>query len=71
LLQVDIEILPKMEEKELFKTYAEDYNTGTLPHRKYYDMDAYEARKAAKAAKKGRPVVSVAGHMLSFPCAVA
>jgi hypothetical protein len=66
LLQVDIEILPKMEEKD-----AEDYNTGTLPHRKYYDMDAYEARKAAKAAKKGRPVVSVAGHMLSFPCAVA
>ena len=27
--KVDVELLPKLEEKELFKTYMEDYNTGT------------------------------------------
>ncbi len=31
----------------------QDYNTSTLPHVKFYDLDAYEKRKAAKAAKKG------------------
>ena len=32
-------------------------NTGTLPHRKYYNVDAYEAEKAAKAAKRQKPLV--------------
>lgn len=32
---------------------AQDYNTSTLPHVKFYDLEAYEKRKAAKAAKKG------------------
>lgn len=50
--RIDVELLPKLEEKELFKTYMEDYNTGTLPHKKYYDHEAYEAQRAAKAAKK-------------------
>ena len=35
----------------------EDFNTGTLPHKKYYDLDAYERRRAAKAAKKGPSAV--------------
>ena len=30
---------------------------GTLPHKKYYDHEAYEAQRAAKAAKKGVAVV--------------
>lgn len=37
----------------------EDYNTGTFPHRKYYDLDAYEAEKAIKAAKRQKPLVSL------------
>lgn len=35
----------------------EDFNTGTLPNKKYYDLDAYERRRAAKAAKKGPSAV--------------
>ena len=35
----------------------EDFNTGTLPHKKYYDLDVYERRRAAKAAKKGPSAV--------------
>jgi hypothetical protein len=35
----------------------EDFNTGTLPHKKYYDLDAYERRRAAKAASKGAAAV--------------
>jgi hypothetical protein len=29
----NIELLGKAEEKELFREYVEDYNTGTLPHK--------------------------------------
>ena len=50
--QMDIEVIPKWEERELFKTYIEDYNTGTLPHKKYYDNDAYARDRAIKEAKK-------------------
>lgn len=53
---INVEILPKWEEKDLFKTYVEDYNTGTLPHKKYYDLDLYERKRALKAAKKGKTV---------------
>ena len=48
---VDVDVLPLYEEKELFRTYMEDYNTATLPHRKYYDIAAYEKEKAAKVGK--------------------
>ncbi len=34
----------------------EEFNTATLPHKKYYDLDLYERRRAIKAAKKGLPV---------------
>jgi len=38
----------------LFAEFMEDYNTGTLPHKKYYDLMAYAQQQAIKAAKKGR-----------------
>lgn len=31
--KLDVEALAKWEEKELFKEFVEDFNTGTLPHR--------------------------------------
>lgn len=52
--KVNVEALPKWEEKELFAEFMEDYNTGTLIHRKYYDLMAYAQQQAMKAAKKGR-----------------
>lgn len=33
---------PKWEAMELFKEYMEDFNTATLPHKKYYDIERYE-----------------------------
>ncbi|KAG2442705.1 hypothetical protein HXX76_002788 [Chlamydomonas incerta] len=51
--KVDVENLGKFDERDLFKDYMEDYNTGTLPHRKFYDLEAYERARAAKAAAKG------------------
>lgn len=52
--RLDLEVLPKLEEKELFRTFCEDYNTATLPHRKYYSLQEYEERKAAAKASKKR-----------------
>lgn len=36
---------------EHFKTFAEDFNTCTLPDEKYYDLKAWEARQGADAAR--------------------
>eukprot|EP00850_Spirogloea_muscicola_P018779 SM000175S03326 [mRNA] locus=s175:272050:274003:- [translate_table: standard] len=51
--KVDLETLPAPEEKALFKDFMEDYNTATMPSRKYYNIDTYEREKARKAAEKG------------------
>ena len=45
------------EEKELFRTYVEDFNTSTLPHRKFYNLEFYHQERAARARKKGQSVV--------------
>lgn len=50
--KVDVEGLAKWEEKELFKEFVEDFNTGTLPHRKYYDLAAYEMSKLKEEQEK-------------------
>jgi hypothetical protein len=46
----------KHELMEYFKEYAEDFNTGTMPHEKYYnydkwEMEEYERKKREAAAK--------------------
>ena len=43
----------------------EDFNTITLPHRKFYNLAFYEQERAAKAAKKGKPVVRTCMSMPS------
>lgn len=40
--------LPKYQESEYFEEYREDYNTATLPHRKYYDYDSWEMQEYQK-----------------------
>jgi len=50
--------VPKWEMAEAFKEYAEDFNTATLPHEKYYDYDKWELeeynrRKEDSTSKKG------------------
>ncbi|KUF94390.1 hypothetical protein AM588_10009842 [Phytophthora nicotianae] len=43
---------PKWEAMELFKEYMEDYNTCTLPHEKYYDIEKYEMKRYHKQQRK-------------------
>ena len=42
------EALSRREEKEQFREFMEDFNTATLPHDKYYDLEAW-ARKEREA----------------------
>jgi len=53
------------EEKELFRTYVEDFNTSTLPHRKFYNLEFYHREKAAKARKKGHSDEVRTSHWLT------
>ncbi|KAG9312289.1 hypothetical protein JVU11DRAFT_7595 [Chiua virens] len=41
------ESLSKDQERKEFAVFVEDYNTATLPHEKYYHMEAYERRMAS------------------------
>jgi hypothetical protein len=36
------------EESKLWEEYREDYNTATLPHKKYYGYDAWELQEYQK-----------------------
>ncbi|KAF8820830.1 hypothetical protein IE077_002761 [Cardiosporidium cionae] len=50
-----IEELPHWEEKQLFKDFMEDFNTVTLPHKKYYDLEKWEQRIERKSHKVQSP----------------
>ncbi|KAF8332690.1 uncharacterized protein EI90DRAFT_3054047 [Cantharellus anzutake] len=41
---INRETLSKDQERKLFSSFVEDYNTATLPHEKYYNMHSHEAR---------------------------
>ena len=43
---------PKGELQSYFSEYAEDYNTATLPHAKYYDYDKWEMEEYEKKKKE-------------------
>jgi hypothetical protein len=48
-----MEGIQKWEEKEFFKEYAEDFNTSTLPHEKYYAMEKWHAAEMERQRKEG------------------
>lgn len=53
--EVNVENLSRWEWKELFKEYVEDYNTATLAHVKYYDLEAHARReKEEKQTRRER-----------------
>ena len=52
--KADVETMSRFEEKELFKSFMEDYNTATLPHRKYYNLESYETEERRKGSGSGR-----------------
>ncbi|CAA7261463.1 unnamed protein product [Cyclocybe aegerita] len=41
------ETITKEQQKKEFSRFVEDYNTATLPHEKYYNMEIYEQRMSA------------------------
>jgi len=45
--KINPETISKEQNKKEFAKYVEDYNTATLPHEKYYHIEAYERRMAA------------------------
>jgi hypothetical protein len=52
---------PKWEAMELFREYMEDFNTATLPHEKYYDIEKYEMKKYKKKLAKQQQQVEAIG----------
>eukprot|EP00386_Alphamonas_edax_P016229 GDKI01049566.1.p1 GENE.GDKI01049566.1~~GDKI01049566.1.p1 ORF type:complete len:282 (-),score=109.42 GDKI01049566.1:43-888(-) len=51
----NIEHLTPFDEKQAFREFMEDYNTATLPHRKFYGLEAYETERQMKASQKQAP----------------
>lgn len=52
------ETLSKENTRKEFGRFMEDYNTGTLPHQKYYNFRAYEQRMNALRAGETLPDTS-------------
>jgi len=48
----NIDHLGQMEMKNLFKEYIEDYNTATMPSKKYYNLQTWDNMMAKKQHKK-------------------
>jgi len=45
---------PKYELHDYFKDYAEDYNTATLPHKKYYNYEKWEMEEYARKKREAQ-----------------
>jgi len=45
--KINPETISKEQEKKEFARFVEDYNTASLPHEKYYNMEEYERRMSA------------------------
>ncbi|KIK01928.1 hypothetical protein K443DRAFT_678066 [Laccaria amethystina LaAM-08-1] len=45
--KINPETITKDQQKKEFSRFVEDFNTATLPHEKYYNMEAYEKRMSA------------------------
>ncbi|OSX61811.1 hypothetical protein POSPLADRAFT_1144440 [Postia placenta MAD-698-R-SB12] len=48
--KINPETISKEQTKKEFAQFVEDYNTATLPHEKFYHMEAYERRMSALRA---------------------
>lgn len=48
--KINPEAISKDQERKEFAVFIEDYNTATLPHEKYYHMEAYERRMTSLRA---------------------
>ncbi|OAX34459.1 hypothetical protein K503DRAFT_851608 [Rhizopogon vinicolor AM-OR11-026] len=48
--KINPEAITKDQERKEFAVFVEDYNTATLPHEKYYHMEAYDRRMTSLRA---------------------
>merc|ERR1711959_87962 len=44
----------QMQMRDLFKEFVEDYNTATMPSKKYYNLQAWDSEMSVKRQKKHR-----------------
>ena len=51
---INIEAISHVQEKKFFEDYAEDYNTSTLPSKKYYDIRKWEVKQLSKTGSKSK-----------------
>mmetsp|Transcript_9697 Transcript_9697/g.17030 ORF Transcript_9697/g.17030 Transcript_9697/m.17030 type:complete len:281 (-) Transcript_9697:94-936(-) len=52
--KADTDQMGQMQLKDLFKEYVEDYNTATMPTKKYYNLQVWDSHQAMKRNKKNR-----------------
>mmetsp|Transcript_67017 Transcript_67017/g.178487 ORF Transcript_67017/g.178487 Transcript_67017/m.178487 type:complete len:239 (-) Transcript_67017:221-937(-) len=50
----DTDAMGQMQMKDLFKEYIEDYNTATMPSKKYYNLQVWDQLQTNKRSKKIR-----------------
>lgn len=50
--KINTDGMGQMQQKDLFKDYIEDYNTATMPSKKYYNLQVWEKEQLAKKANK-------------------
>jgi len=50
--KVNTDVLGQMQLKDLFKEYVEDYNTATMPSKKYYNIQVFEQQASNKRRKQ-------------------
>lgn len=58
--------MSKHEVREYFSQYAEDFNTATLPSKKYYNIENWEREQLQKKAKKNKGKVGVLRNFVRF-----
>lgn len=46
--KIDIEKITHISEKKYFEEFMEDYNTATMPSKKYYDIKKWEHKQLKK-----------------------
>lgn len=51
--KIEPEVLSNFDRKKYWKDYMEDFNTCTMPSKKFYDLAQWEARQAIKRQRKG------------------
>ena len=50
--KISPDAINRLDSKKYFLEYMEDFNTATLPHEKYYDLDKWLAKEKEKMTRK-------------------